>query len=502
VTDVIGTADVDAPPRHRAWRIPRWVVWAVAAVVVAAVVIVPRERSRLADSSAHWLQQQWLQRGAFDDARAALINTVSQKAGALDESVVDEAAAVGDREEAASLRTILRDLSLRRTWAEDVTRARDAAMAAVRAEIGALDRDAADATPTTGYLFAPGVERLVMVASKRVASMARRHHLGPPPAATARLTPAHALLDRLHRPTDFPTGLSIVAPTTNKLEVIDLDSGAMRALHLPRGEAELRSWAGHMLVQSSHGVMTLSPTGEPQTRFTRAPAELVSTGGSTIWLSGPRGVRQFAADGHPLTPWIPVPPRSTAVAATGSAVAIARVVDEATVVGEVWDPLTGRHQPLPPRCNDGGWAAAGGTIVSIPCGGDRSVTSMDADSGTVRHVALPGRIDDSTLELFNPLSPDGRQLAVVLARSVGPTPGLLDLRTGRFLAPPVDPTLTPLCWSADGSWVLLGDASSFSGGQIPRAALWSPTEGLLTSVRLPFGVSLDWTTQLLKTSSG
>jgi len=28
------------------------------------------------------------------------------------------------------------------------------------------------------------------------------------------------------------------------------------------------------------------------------------------------------------------------------------------------------------------------------------------------------------------------------------------------------------------------------------------TEGLLTSVRLPFGVSLDWTTQLLKTSSG
>src|SRR5205814_288753 len=87
------------------------------------------EAHGLADGAAGWLQQQWSQRSAYDDARAAVIAHVNDRAGALDERVVEQAAAVADREEAAALSAMLHRVTAHRMWSGDADRARDAAAA-------------------------------------------------------------------------------------------------------------------------------------------------------------------------------------------------------------------------------------------------------------------------------------------------------------------------------------------------------------------------------------
>jgi hypothetical protein len=208
-------------------------------------------------------------------------------------------------------------------------------------------------------------------------------------------------------------------------------------------------------------------------------------------------VRRFAADGRALTGWIHIPPHRSPTVATADVVVLAHVQD-VSLLGERWRPTTGEAQPLPSTCY-GGWAAAGRTIVPLPCVTDRVVTTIDAVTGTMRRVRLVRPVTDTSVEAYNPLSPDGHQLAVVVQR-IGVRPGLLDLRTGHFRATPVDPTLGAVSWSPDGQWVLLSDSGSFGNGHRPRIALWRPSDGALTSVRLPVGTSLDYAAQLLTTS--
>jgi hypothetical protein len=498
VTDVLSAGEVAAEPRRI--RLSRPVTWIVVGVLAAGVVAVPYARSRLATDSARWLRDEWALRAAYDDARVAVIDAVAARAGVLDLAVVEQATRLADREEATALDRIAGRIAGHRTWSGAVSRARGDAVRALRGEVASLRQDATAVHPITGYLFVADVDQLVQRASARIAGMDRAQQLAPAASVAPTLPPAGSALARLNHATDFPTGLSLVLSDNDRLELLDLDTGVGTPLQLPNGDAELRSWSGRLMLSTGHGVRALTAQGRTQTRYTRTYAELLSSAGPDVWLSARRGVRRFAADGQPMTGWIPTPARTTAVAATGANVVLSQVRDEVAVVTDLWNPVTGARRKLPPTCY-AGWAAAGRTVVALPCADDRSVVWVDTVTGAMRHIPLPQPVADPTIDGPSPLSPDGRQLAVVLGRG-RPRSGLLDIRTGRFEASHVDPTLGAAGWSPDGRWVLLADPESFGGSTPPRVALWRPYDGRRTSLRLGPGLSLSGWVDLLQHSVG
>ncbi|HET7530167.1 MAG TPA: hypothetical protein VFJ98_04325 [Mycobacteriales bacterium] len=494
MTDVIGAGRVDAPPRRR--RLPRPVTWMVVAVLGAGAITVPYAKSSLADGAAGWLQDEWALRAAYDDARVVVIDAVGARAGVLDDGVVDDATRVVDRQEAAVLTRLADRMAGHRTWGGDVAEARDAAVRAVRAEVASLRADATARHPTTGYLYTLDVQNLLDVASGRVAAVARRHGQRPPASTRATLPPATAALAKLRLPTDVRTGLSLVlAGGSTGAQVIDLDTGTATPMRLPDA-AEARAWSGRIMVITRTGVYSLAPGDPTRTRLT-GPGQLLSATGSSWWLESRRGVRRFTAGGHPLTPWIRPPADRSPVTATDDVVVLTHVVDEASVVGEIWNPVTGETHALPVTCF-GGWAAAAQTVVPLACPGDRTIRTVEARTGAVRRVRLPGRVSQGGFEEFSPLSPDGRRMAVVLGGDF--RAGVVDLRTGRFHTPPIPTTLTPIGWSPDGQWVLLADQGTLGGDRRPRVALWRPRDGRMTSVRVPQGSSLLFGVQLISTS--
>src|SRR5437764_904146 len=123
-----------------------------------------------------------------------------------------------------------RRLSARRMWAGDVSRARDAATAALRLEVTALRHDADAEHPTSGYLFASAVDRLVAMASARITSMARHRHLRPPRPVAVKLPPAQSALGELQRLTGFPTGPPMAVVDQNRLALFAPVVAALTAL--------------------------------------------------------------------------------------------------------------------------------------------------------------------------------------------------------------------------------------------------------------------------------
>ena len=487
MTDVIGTADPDAPSRRRL-RIPRWLTWGLVAALVMLAVVVPAARGKLAHRAAAWVRSEWARSTSYDDARFIAIEAVESRAGALDDAIVEQAARTTDREEASALQRIADAMTRHRVWAADVDRARDAAVAAIRDQASALRRDAAAPRPSTGYLFAPGHEELAARARSRVDELV--HHYGLPALHTATVTlrPDQAALEQLRRVTDFPTGLSLLVSGAESPDILDLDSGRRTALRLPSGDSEVDAWSGRIMLVSKNGVQAVDAHGQAGAHFGDRYAEVLSRTGDTVWLSDHQRVRQYDATGRALTPWISAPPGEQPVAATGDVVVLLRVADEVTFAGELWNPMTGSTHPLPPSCV-GGWSAAATTIVPLPCGGDRQIVSLDTRTLTEHRVQLRRPLDDTSVDTFNPLSPTGRRLAVGLTGQ-GVQPGLIDLHSGRFRPVPGDGQLFPVGWSADGEWVLLADQGAFGNGRRPQVALWRPSDGRVTSIRLEAGSSL------------
>jgi hypothetical protein len=500
VTDVIGTGDMDAPASsRRRRRIPPWLTWLVAGVVVAGIVVVPYARSKLADSSATWLQHEWADRSAYDDARAVVIEDVDNRAGALDDHVVERAAAVADREEAAALTAMRRRLSARRMWAGDVSRARDAAAAALRLEVTTLRHDA-DAEHPAAYIYAPAVDRLVAVASARITSMARHRHLPPPRLVAVKLPPAHSALGELQHPTDFPTGLSVVIAENNRPTLFALDTGAVTKLPRP-GDFGTTFWSGRIVLPTPTGVHLIDVHGRTRAVLSHIAAEPLSSGGATLWLRSARGVRRFDASGHPLTGWLRLPSPWYAVGAADRFVLLAHVVDEATVEEQLWDPATAERRRLPRTCF-GGWLAGRNRLVAQPCEGDRTVTTIDLATARPRRLGLPAPVSSGADAVFDVLSPSGDEIALTVDGSAGEQAVLVDLRSGRVTPSPLDIPLPPAAWSADGKWVLLADQGSFTPGGPAQIALWRPRDGRITSVRLPVGTPLMQGMQLLTTNGG
>jgi hypothetical protein len=500
VTDVIGGGAADAPARAHRNRVPRWVGSTAVVAVLVGIIVVPMARAQLADSAAGWLRDEWGLRTAYDDARAAVIFAVSNRAGVLDRGVVEGAARTADNDEAAALGHVADRMARHRTWGGDVHRARDAALAALREEVEILRHDAASRHPTTGYLYAPAVQRLGDVASRRIAAMARDHHLGPARTIGVRLPPADAALAQLASVTDVATGLSVVLTGRLRPRLLDLDTGRLSPLAVP-ARARLKVWSDRIVVMGRDGVR-LVQVGGAHTELVGRYAELLSTTGRTLWLSGSGGVRQFDGTGRPLTKWLRVPTGRSPVAAVGDVVMLVHVMlDEGSLIGELWNPRTGALRTLPTTCY-GGWAAAGRTVVALPCENERSVAVVDTVTGRIHRVPLPGQVTNTASEAFSPLSPDGTRLAVVIDEP-GPATGLLDLRTGRFQPSPFDVTMTPVAWSPDSRWLLLADAGSFTSGRRPLVALWRPKDGRLTSVRLPAAAAqLDGVEALLLSPAG
>ena len=500
MTDVIGTADPDAPSRPRR-HVPRWLTWAAIAAVAAVGIVVPAARTKLADRAASWLRNEWTRSTSYDDARFAAIVAVANRAGALDGAIIDQATRLTDRQDADALQRIADAMASHWMWSSEGDHARDAAVAAVRNEVHALRLDAQAAHPSTGYLFVPGRDNLVSGATARINALARHRSLGKPRTAPAVTLPPDAnALARLRQVTDFPTGLSLVLSGPGQPQIVDLDTGRRTTLRIPAIESDVESWAGRIIVITGHGAQVFDVHGRPGVRFTRKPAQLLSHTGSSLWLARPRGVRRYDAAGHATTRWIPLPADRAAASATDDTVILVHVVDESRLVGERWNPMTGARHQLPASCF-GGWATAARTVVALPCGGDREISSIDAVTGAVHRIHLPRPADESSVETFNPLSPTGRQFAVGLTDQ-GLRPGLVDLRTGQFQRVPGDGTLTVAAWSPDGQWALVADEGSFGNGRRPQMALWHPSDGRTTSIRLSPGDSLLGGMQLLETAGG
>jgi len=497
VTDVIGTGHVEAPPRRRL-RVPRWASWVAVLAVVIGAFVVPAARAKLADRAAAWLLQQWSQRAAYDDARAAVIGQVVDKAGALDEHVIVEAAAVADREEARALSTMAHRLTARRMWAGDVSRTRDTAVAALRFEVRTLLRDAGDVQPTAGYLFTPSLDKVVAVAAARIASMARHRHLHSIRVAGVQLPPVTSALDRLRRPTDFPTGLSVVTDDVSGPHVVDLNTGAVTNLPRP-GELGTEFWDGGVALSTPRGVHLLDAHGRTRAVLGHDDAVLLSVGGPTVWLRSSRGVRRFDVAGRPLTRWIPVPAHWMASGGAGRFVVLGHFTDEGPPQEQLWDPLTGVRRELPFVCF-GGWISAGNRLLALPCEGDRVVTTLDLTTGKMHRLRLPAPVSGSAAETLNPMSPSGDRFTVVINSDNGLQAELLDLRSGRLMPTPIDIGLAPVGWSADGQWVLLAESASLFPGRRAQVALWRPGDGRMTSVRLPVGVPLMQGAGLLSTT--
>jgi hypothetical protein len=475
------------------------VTWTSVAVVAVVAIVVPAARSRLADRAASWLRDEWTLSSSYDDARFGAIVAVGNLAGALDDAIVERAARLTDHEEAAALQRIADAMARHWMWSSNGDHARDAAVAALRDEIASLNLDARARHPSTGYLLVTGNGDLASRASTSIAALARRDGLGKamqPPSVSLR--PDETDLARLRTTTDFRTGLSLVLSGPRGPQIVDLDTGHATPLHVRTGESGITFWAGHIVVADNRGVDAFDAHAHLVRHFAVRNAEVLSTTGPTLWLKGQKGVRQFAANGRPLTPWIALPPDRSAAMATGDAVVLVHVLDELRLDGELWTPTTGARRELPASCF-GGWVAAARTVVTLPCGGDRVVTSVDAVTGAVQRTTLPGHVDESAAETFNPLSPSGTLLTVGIAH-LGVRSGLVDLRSGHFQPSPGNAALSPVAWSTDGSWVLLADVGSFGNGRKPALALWHPQDGRRTSVRLPPGDSLLGGTQLLTTS--
>jgi hypothetical protein len=500
VTDVIGTGDPDAPSHPRRLRLARWATWAGVAVALLALVVVPAARDKFADRAAAWLQDQWAQRSPYDDARAAVILDVNTQAGALDGRIVAQAAALADHEEAAILNRMAHRLAARRMWSGDVSRARDAATAALRFEVTTLRHDA-DGQPTTGYLFSPQLDKLVATAEKRIASLARRRHLNHPGIKRVALPSATSALDQLRNPTDFATGLSVVTDGPNRPHVLALDTGALTA-PLPRpNQSGIEFWNGMIVLSTAHGVHLVDPSGRIRAVLGHHFAQPLSNGGKTLWLRSAAGVRRFDSTGHPLTPWVRPPPKWTAVAAADGFVVLGDFTGESPPPEELWNPTTGVRRRLPTACFEG-WTTGGHRVVMIPCDGDRAVRVLDLPTGKLRLLRLPAPYSSNDAASLHPMSPSGDQFVVVLDGPNGVQAELLDLRTGHLTATQADIGLAPVAWSPDGQWVLLAEGASFVRGRRAQIILWRPRDGLRTSVRLPGSEILMEGTELLTASRG
>jgi hypothetical protein len=291
-----------------------------------------------------------------------------------------------------------------------------------------------------------------------------------------------ALLARLAKPTDEPTGLGLVLLTSRHLAVLNLDTGGITLIPRSIG-AVYPLGASRVIEQHFHDVSIFDLQTRRETVL--ASGRFVQPSGvdpDGLWVRTERGVRRFDAGGRPHGGWHLPPTAEAGFGPIESGAALLFDTAAPSFVPQLWYPASGRTVQLPQQCV-GESVAGGGRFVLLPCRRHQPATVIDP--GTGRSFAVNFPPNASTGDMPVPISPDGRRLAVTLAAGYGGA-AVVDLHDGVVTRAPGPGDLTPASWSPDGQWLLLANTDFGSSNGPPRLVLWhssSPREYL--SVRLP-----------------
>jgi hypothetical protein len=504
VTDTIGWGEVDVEPRRR--RLPRWWVWVVAAVVVAAVALTPVVRDRLADRSAGWLARQWAAARSYDDHRHSLETIAMERAAPGDNALVAHVIQALDREQAARLRAMAKSVGGHRTWHGDVHATATAVRHALTAQAGDLDHDAQIVLPRLAEsLFLPAPEsvetqRLVRAATDAVARLTNGHHVGRVAPPTTTLTSAKPWLDQLARVTSAPVDAHLAVVHAATLDAWDLRTGAAT-----RGVADVAPDEGlggviarvgdALLVPTGSGFSLVHADGRPPVSLPPADG-YVAAADTGVWQLRHGSWRLFGADGRPVGPAHPTPAgfQVGAITATSDTIVLGRNSPFAGTSSVVWHPDSGRIVPVTDAC-DAGVAAARHVIVYADCNAE-VLLGMNVDSGLVTRLPALGAGVHLVSGTVVPSADGSRAAFLTEATDSAVGEGRLaiaDLRTRQVRT--FEQWANPRCWSANGR-VLLADVDD---GRLTtsRAALVYWTDGMprpaairVNVVGAPYAVAL------------
>lgn len=483
VTEVIGWGDEEERPgrlRIR-WRPPRWAVAIVVVIGLAAVVVVPPMRARLARDAAGWLASAWGERSSYDDARDVVVEGVGARAAVGDGRVAEQITTDMDLAEAGALSHLADSIGTHRTWAGDVRTAADTAVKALRSEVTALRADAAGHPLVAPFYAGEQTGALITAADAAVQAAVRRHHAKPATPARVRLPAPAQLLHRLTEPTDVSTGLGLVLALRHHRVIFDLDTGHVTPLP---GVTGMAAAVGSRVVgQTQHGAFLFDLATGARRRLTpNRTAWPFAEGGGSFWLASGRGYRRFTDTGGPLGPWYRQPRNQPYISMAQDAATITFDRIGRRFVPELWDPATDRRVRLRAQCL-GQTGSGGDLFVLLGCGNHRTASVVDARSGRERTVAVPPHA--FIADLPQSVSPDGRYLAV----QIGARSGVVDLSSGHVVIAPGPSDIAPSAWSPDGRWLLLSQPDLGSSGGAPRVGLWRVGSSRLEPVRLPSSVT-------------
>ena len=391
---------------ERRWPGVRWLLLVVVAALGVAA-LVPVVRGRIERSAVTRLGSLWMQRGATHDALFATVAALDRAAAPQDAAAVRQAVAALQREDSARLQTLSRQAAATRTYGK---------VAGLRSDIVAalaVERHTLVAGWTAGEHVDP--VRLEMTARQRrvdaeLRALRDRLRVAPPTAGPTRLHAADAALRRLSRLLDAPLPLRLMVSGPDGAAVLDLGSNRV----VPRPDVPNVTEGlvrGRYLVTANLPQVVAVPLDS-------GPVRVLATQGTS-----------YAAGPAPDQVWLREPAVVALVDLTGRV--LRRVATAADLRGAVRaGPVlfTGQLSVAGPAGSPpvralagclGALASSAGLIVAEFCPGDASpgaVRVIDVGSGSDSLLRLPpGEYHVRSASV----SPDQRQLALVLARSDG-----------------------------------------------------------------------------------
>jgi hypothetical protein len=513
VTDTIGWGEVDERPsrlpRVRLNRRRRIALTVVAALIAGGIVAWPSFRSWRADAAARAVQHIWAREQGYDNARVVTLAGVQRKLGVFDKAPFARAVVAIENEEAADYDRLIQQAKSMRTWAPDVTAARDAVVTAMVAQAKALRAQASkpDAIDTD-LLVTTALDNASATtadaAGTKVSVMERRHHLKPSVPTTERYGSATAILAVLNRPTDEPLHLRVVTAGADGITVTDLDTGRVvvrRQIDTPDPLAwQAERLLGQSIVANVNGdtlIVPLTPTGSEHLVH---DANVMSTTGSPMWVLSLNTPTLRAVDEGGLPVGGPVPlPQEIASAGAGSGSALLFTDGASEFDGSLgpskyylFRPREGRTVQLPTSgCPN--LPSFDGGLIAIPtgnlCGYPDKVQIFDPSGRRLRTADVPGgEVADSVPSC----APDGRHIAVVTSNAQTDPDDphsqlrILDPRTGSWTTIAGSQNWLPLNWSRDGSTLLVQSLETglVTNQRVGQLGYWRVGDSRLHSIRV------------------
>jgi hypothetical protein len=466
----------------------------VAALVAAAVVLVPRIRAVDVAGNLRWLRDNWATAETFDSARTTAVLVVRSRAVPGDQVVYRSAIVAVDDEEAAALSRMTSGIRHHGTGAADVRRLRNAMVAALTAELLAVRADASapdDAIDGISSVAGDWRPQLFAVDSQLASTLSHHHVRSTAHSQLVTFHGAEPALAQLSALVDEPlTGWLIVSGLDPQPDLVHLPDGATRQLaqlpsNLPDGVVGTTAYS--YLGPDDFSLVDVLTGRRLRLRDVR---EAIATVSGRFWLELHDGRVEQIDSGGTVTqpPRRPPHPGLDLLSATDDTIVLGQYGPQAPRDLIAWQPATGRTHRY--GC-EYFRAPSHRLVLHQPCTGDPSTFVVgDPLLGGGRTIVPPrGFVFDQGLAI----TPDGGHVAMGL-RGVGAhrvTPGALgvfDVHSGRWTITPTETVIVDQ-WAADGRQLYL--TTEPVDGYV-RFAVWSYSDPRVRYLRLPRDVQNIW----------